>query len=124
MDTPEAAGSTDLIRQPEGRVALLYCTDLMFRVELQAMCKKADVRPIALQPGTVLPDGNILLVDLRANGDWESMIKQAVARHLPVVAFGPHVDVDGRQRAKAAGARRVLSNGNLSRDLPAILKEL
>ena len=52
------------------------------------------------------------------------MIKQAVARNLPVVAFGPHVDVDGRQRAKAAGARRVLSNGNLSRDLPAILKEL
>ena len=106
------------------RVALLFCTDLMFGSELQAISRKAGFRPVTLRPGSELPAGDILVVDLAARGDWESSIKSAAARDVPVVAFGPHVDTAARRKAKEAGARRVLSNGNLSRDLPMILKEL
>ncbi len=104
--------------------ALLLCTDLMFGSELQAISRKAGFRPVTLRPGSELPAGDILVVDLAARGDWESSIKAAVARNTPVVAFGPHVDTEARRKAKAAGAGRVLSNGNLARDLPNILKEL
>ena len=106
------------------RFALLLCTDLMFGSELQAISRKAGFRPVTLRPGSELPAGDILVVDLAARGDWESSIKAAVARNTPVVAFGPHVDTEARRKAKAAGAGRVLSNGNLARDLPNILKEL
>lgn len=105
-------------------VALLLCTDLMFGSELQAISRKAGFRPVTLRPGAELPAGDILIVDLAARGDWETSIRTAVARNTPVVAFGPHVDTESRRKAKEAGASRVLSNGNLARDLPNILKEL
>ena len=105
-------------------VALLLCTDLMFGSELNAISRKAGFRPITLRPGSELPVGDIMIVDLAARGDWEMSIRTAVARNTPVVAFGPHVDADARRKAKEAGASRVLSNGNLARDLPNILKEL
>lgn len=105
-------------------VALLLCTDLMFGSELQAISRKAGFRPVTLRLGAELPAGDILIVDLAARGDWETSIRSAVARNTPVVAFGPHVDTESRRKAKEAGASRVLSNGNLARDLPNILKEL
>jgi hypothetical protein len=117
IDEPVHAAGTS-------RMALLLCTDLMFGSELQAISRKAGFRPFTVRPGSELPDGDILVVDLAARGDWESSIKTAVARNIPVVAFGPHIDAEARSKAKEAGARRVLSNGNLARDLPNILKEL
>jgi hypothetical protein len=105
-------------------VALLLYTDLMFGSELQAISRKAGFRPVTVRPGSELPAGDIMVVDLAARGDWELSIKAAVARKTPVVAFGPHIDADARRKAKEAGASRVLSNGNLARDLPNILKEL
>jgi hypothetical protein len=124
MGAPGASVKEANSTSEPARVALLFCTDLMFGVELQSMARKAGFQPVTLKPGTALPDGSILIVDLRAQGDWEAVIRAAVDRNMPVVAFGPHVDSEGRQKAKAAGARRVLSNGNLSRDLPLILKEI
>lgn len=106
------------------RVALLLCTDIMFGSELQAISRKAGFRPVTLRPGSELSAADILVVDLAARLDWESLIKIAVARNMPVVAFGPHIDTEARRKAKDAGARRVLSNGNVARDLPHILKEL
>ena len=105
-------------------VALLLCTDLMFGSELQAISRKSGFRPITLRPGAELPAGDIMIVDLAARGDWETSIRTVVARNTPVVAFGPHVDTESRRKAKEAGASRVLSNGNLARYLPNILKEL
>ena len=120
----EKADESVQIATGVSRVALLFCTDLMFGSELQAISRKAGFRPVTLRPGSDLPSGDILVVDLAARGDWESSIREAVAHNIPVVAFGPHVDTEARRKAKEAGARRVLSNGNLSRDLPMILKEL
>jgi hypothetical protein len=124
MDTSETVENASTPTPEPTGVVLLFCTDLMFGVELQSMSRKAGLRPVTLRPGIALPEGNILVVDLRARGDWETMIRAAVARNMPVVAFGPHVDAEGRQKAKAAGASRVLSNSNLARDLPIILKEI
>jgi hypothetical protein len=117
----EKSGKT----QPEPRgVALLFCTDLMFGVQLQNMARKAGLRPETLRPGAPLPHADVLVVDLAVRGDWEQLIKEAAARSMPIVAFGPHINADARRTAKAAGASRVLANSNLERDLPIILKEI
>jgi hypothetical protein len=39
----------------------------------------------------------------------------------PLLGFGPHVDVDGRRAAKAAGLTRIVSNGEFHRDLVALV---
>ncbi|MGA7730186.1 MAG: hypothetical protein WCD37_02820 [Chloroflexia bacterium] len=108
----------------EERTALLLCTDLMFGVQLQNMARHAGLKPVTLRPASPLPDGDVLIVDLAARADWETTVREAARRGIKVVAFGPHMDAEGRRKAKAAGAARVLANSNLARDLPKILKEI
>jgi hypothetical protein len=105
-------------------VALLYYTDLMFGVQLQNMARKSGYRFANARPGATLPDADVLVVDLGTRGDWETAIREVSGRGVPVIAFGPHMDAEGRRRAKAAGATRVLANSNLARDLPRILVDL
>lgn len=106
-----------------GRVALLFCADLFFGVQLQKMAQACGFRPVTWRPGSPLPavPAHILVVDLGARGDWEAAIRDATAQGMRVVAFGPHMDAEARKRAKEAGATRVLTNSNLARDLPKIL---
>ncbi|HEX9987661.1 MAG TPA: hypothetical protein VGE45_04185 [Chloroflexia bacterium] len=108
----------------EPPTVLLYCTDLMFGVQLQNMARAAGLRYVAARHGAPMPDAGLMVVDLASRGDWEGAIREAVARGVRVVAFGPHMDAEGRRRAKEAGASRVLANSNLARDLPAIFAQL
>lgn len=105
-------------------VALLFCTDLMFMVPLQNMARKAGYRPLVVRPGSALPEGAVMVVDLGARGDWAAAIREAVQCGTPAVAFGPHMDSEARRQAKAAGAVRVLANSNLARDLPTIMASM
>ncbi len=112
-------------QEPSSRpMALLYCTDLMFGVQLQNMARKTGYDFTNARPGVRLAEANVMLVDLGARGDWEAAIREVSGRGVPVIAFGPHMDVDARKRARAAGATRVLANSNLARDLPRILVDL
>src|ERR1044072_8118451 len=111
-------------REEDVPAALLYCTDLMFGVQLQNIATRAGFRPVTLKPHGPIPEGAVLVVDLAARGDWEAAIEAAARAGIPVVAFGPHMDAGARKRARAAGASRVLANSNLARDLPTILEKL
>ena len=44
--------------------------------------------------------------------------------HLPILAFGPHVDTGARAVAQAAGATRVVTNGAFFTQMPAIIASL
>ena len=105
-------------------VALLYCTDLMFGVQLQNMARKTGYRFQNVRPGTPRPDAAVLVGDLNSRGNWQAAIEEAAGRKIPTIAFGPHMDAEARRQAKSAGATRVLANSNLARDLPTILLEL
>ncbi|HEY0071805.1 MAG TPA: hypothetical protein VGE04_17740 [Chloroflexia bacterium] len=121
----EAKEKMDAGQEPRmGPTALLYCTDLMFAVQLQNMARKTGYRFANARPGAPLADADVMVVDLGARGDWEAAVREVSARGVPVIAFGPHMDAEGRKRAKAAGATRVLANSNLARDLPRILIDL
>ncbi|MEO5952490.1 MAG: hypothetical protein ABIQ44_08515 [Chloroflexia bacterium] len=121
--TDDTSNTTEPVAASQA-VALLLCTDLMFGVQLQNMAKHSGLKPVTVRPGSPLPVGDILVVDLGTRGDWESMVREASSRGMKVVAFGPHMDAESRTKAKVAGASRVLANSNLARDLPIILKEI
>jgi len=40
---------------------------------------------------------------------------------VPTLAFGPHVDVEGRRAAKAAGVTRIVSNGQFHSDMAGLI---
>lgn len=70
------------------------------------------------EPGVTLG-----IIDINARPDWSVIAHDPGAgTRPPILAFGPHLDVDGLRAAKEAGVTRVVSNGQFHRD-PAGLIE-
>lgn len=70
----------------------------------------------------------LVLVELSSDAipweDWVASLKSSPAtRRIPVVAFGPHVDLDLRARAENAGCDVILAKSALLRDLPGLLQK-
>jgi hypothetical protein len=42
--------------------------------------------------------------------------------HTPTLAFGPHVDIENRRAAKAAGVGRIVSNGQFHSDTAGLIE--
>lgn len=61
------------------------------------------------------------LIDFNQPVDWPSLV-EAVATSIPIVAFGPHKDVDAFRAARNAGVTRVVANGEFSRTLPDLVE--
>lgn len=57
------------------------------------------------------------IVDFNYPVDWEAL-SDVMNAGVPILAFGPHKDVDGFRAAKKAGVTRVVANGEFSRSLP------
>ncbi|MGH2550937.1 MAG: hypothetical protein ACRDHN_16215 [Thermomicrobiales bacterium] len=63
------------------------------------------------------------VIDIAAIPDWEVLAGAIASGGLaPILAFGPHKDVDGLRGAKQAGVTRVVSNGDFHKDPAAMLK--
>jgi CheY-like chemotaxis protein len=70
----------------------------------------------------------LILVNAGSAGiDWEHLIDLAKHesqwRHVPVVAYGPHVDLALRRRALAAGCDAVLGRAAIATRLPALVEK-
>jgi CheY-like chemotaxis protein len=68
----------------------------------------------------------LVLLDLAAQGtDVPAAIRALKADPatsiVPVIAFGPHLDVAAHAAARAAGADAVVANSKLAFDLPGLL---
>ena len=60
------------------------------------------------------------VIDMNGPVSWD-VIREGLWRAddevAPTLAFGPHVDVEGRREAKAAGVTRIVSNGQFHSDM-------
>lgn len=68
------------------------------------------------------PNAVAALVDFNIPVDWEAL-ESILGGKTPIIAFGSHTNVDGFRAAKSAGVTRVVSNGEFSRRLPALLTQ-
>jgi DNA-binding NarL/FixJ family response regulator len=62
-----------------------------------------------------------VVIDLAARIDPPALIQTAAARHVPVFAFGPHLDIEAIKAARVAGADKVVTNSALAQALPGWL---
>jgi hypothetical protein len=68
-------------------------------------------------------DVAIAVIDMNGPIDWESLRKGLGATAVPpTLAFGPHVDVEGRRAAKMAGIDRIVSNGQFDREMMPLIE--
>lgn len=63
------------------------------------------------------------VIDMNAGIDWSVIAELAADAGVatPLLAFGPHVDVEGRRAAKAAGVDRIVSNGEFHRSMVGLV---
>ena len=67
----------------------------------------------------------LVIVNIATQGvDWEAAIRQARAVGYPVLAFGSHMDLEARAKARAAGAQRVVANSKFASDMPGLVKRM
>jgi DNA-binding response OmpR family regulator len=65
---------------------------------------------------------NLAIVSLEAAaGAWDRCIQEAQGAGVPVIAFGPHDDLEARAKALAAGAQAVYAKGKFTADLPKLI---
>jgi hypothetical protein len=73
------------------------------------------------EPGSVA----IGIVDMNGAVSWNVIREElsgANGEGVPTLAFGPHVDVEGRRAAKAAGVTRIVSNGQFHADMAGLIE--
>jgi FixJ family two-component response regulator len=102
--------------------------DLFFGIRLNQLLKQLGFRAVLAKSQelflTELSKADVALgiIDINFGPDWNG-IAEAIAsqQQPPIIAFGPHLDVDGLRAAKKAGVTRVFSNGDFSKDTAAII---
>lgn len=104
--------------------------DLFFGEALQSGLRglghEGAVLDVSEEPVTLAtpPGAAALVVDLEAGAVALSAIRQAKAAGLPVLAFGPHVDLALHESARAAGADQVVPKSKLVRSFPDLVTQL
>jgi hypothetical protein len=73
----------------------------MFKGKLRAIVSAAGADLISDAAAA-----DLIVVELESR-DWQDRIRDGVARHVPVLAFGSHVDVERLRAARALGAEAV-----------------
>lgn len=124
--------------RPNGDATIVYlAADLLWATKIKAAATAVGVaaRPVRslamLEERLADTPVCALLADLDADDRTFELIDRLRGgraarsdRQIRVVVFGPHVDRDGLQRARDAGADEVLARGVLASNLDEILLRL
>lgn len=113
---------------------VLIVDDLMFLPKLEGNLKVLGYRPLAATNDTDLSRALftapvLVIVDLFSPGfNWESLVRLIKgpgkkAAHVPVLGFGPHVDLELRERALAAGCTAVVGRSAIVSQLPHLVEK-
>jgi hypothetical protein len=79
------------------------------------------VAALSDEPGSVA----IGIIDMNGAVSWDVISEarsQSDSGLAPTLAFGPHVDIENRRAAKAAGVGRIVSNGQFHSDTAGLIE--
>ena len=120
MENAETADGGEAVAT--GRIVLLN-RDLFFGVRIRQVGAAIGYF-VEITPKTDLfierlksEDVVLGVIDIAATPDWELLASAIASGDLaPILAFGPHKDVEGLRSAKQAGVTRVVSNGDFHKN--------
>jgi len=108
--------------------------DLFFAVKIRDTLRHHDIEAITVRTlpafeerlalqGDARP--TLIIVNTASTGvDWEAAIRGAREQHIPVLAFGSHMDLDARSKALQAGAQKVVANSKFASDMPGLVQRM
>ena len=100
-------------------IVIALVKDLFFSVKLGNEIRRAGFTPMIVKNtaefvrGIAEQSAALGVIDLGAGVNWDEFrawTKNNETSAIPIIAFGPHKDVEALQAAKAAGVTRVMSN--------------
>jgi hypothetical protein len=65
------------------------------------------------------------IIDMNGAISWDPISEvhsQGDTGLVPTLAYGPHVDIEGRRAARAAGVTRIVSNGQFHSDMAGLIE--
>jgi hypothetical protein len=114
----------------ERSLALVLNRDLLFGSRIRSAISSLGLRAkfvsnaaqLAAELASNSDDVAIVVIDMNDPIDWER-IREELGKAIPppTLAFGPHVDVDARRAAKAAGIDRIVTNGQFDRGMVPLI---
>ncbi|MCG3209985.1 MAG: hypothetical protein FOGNACKC_03614 [Anaerolineae bacterium] len=111
---------------------VLIVDDLMFLPKLQTGVQQLGYRPLPATNESELTRALfqspvLVIVDLFSRAfDWVALIglvKKSKVGPVPVLGFGPHVDLSLREKALAAGCDAVVGRGAIAGQLPHLINK-
>jgi hypothetical protein len=120
-----------MAENPERTLALVLNRDLLFgsriRSALTALGMQGKFVKDSKQFNAELVSNStkiaIAVIDMNGPVEWEMLREGLGAREIPpTLAFGPHVDIEGRRAAKVAGIDRIVSNGQFNREMMPLIE--
>ena len=113
-----------------GPVVVAVVNDLMFGSRIRAAAQHANAEVIFVRTAADLvaraADAALVLLDLDtrwldAPAAITALRSDTVTARKSIVAFGPHTDADALERARTAGADRVLARSGFVKALPDLM---
>ena len=125
--TSTAVNETQTVTAPDRGEIIVLNRDLFFGVKIGNILRGLGYR-VAFVPTTDsfverlrTGDPSLVLgiIDMGTGVEWPTItgVTGDSGPKIPILAFGSHLDVEGRRAAKAAGVTRILSNGDFHRDM-------
>ena len=113
---------------------VLLVDDLMFAPRLDGALKQLGYHSLFATNETDLTDALrhapvLVIVDLFSRGfDWEMLLRfmkgeGKKSQHVPVLGFGPHVDLELREKALLAGCDTVVGRGAIANQLAQLVEK-
>lgn len=113
---------------------VLIVDDLMFLPKLEGTLHSLGYRPVVATNSADLSRALftapvLTIVDLFSQTfDWEALVRLIKgpgkkAAHVPVLGFGPHVDLELRERALAAGCQAVVGRSAIVNQLAGLVEK-
>ncbi len=113
---------------------ILIVDDLMFLPNLEGNLRRLGYQPVVATNNADLSRALFMapvltIVDLFSQAfDWEALVRLIKgpgkkAAHVPVLGFGPHVDLHLRERALAAGCQAVVGRSAIVSQLAGLVEK-
>ncbi len=112
---------------------VMLIPDLLFSVRVADTARALGHTPREVADAqslvsAVRNDAAAIVIDTQTRSAWQEAVQQLKAdpstAHIPILAFGPHVDVAASRAAVGAGCDRIVTRGKFAREMPQLLQSL
>jgi DNA-binding NtrC family response regulator len=124
---PDTDTSTD---QPKRGTIVAVIPDVFFSVTVRNTIRRLGFEAVVVRNVESVDEAatrsslRLIILDataLRTSADWDA-VSGLRAADIPVLAFGPHKDIETLRQAKTAGVSRVVANSLFHRDMPDLIE--